>query len=209
MSADIDTSRAPSTRYRAGAGDTRCAILRASERWFRRVGFRRTAVSDIATDLGMSPANIYRFFGSKAAIGEAVAEQVLGEIVEKLRRVAEADNRAPAEKLRGVLLCWAEATATLLGSDDHIGEMVEAAMREPWGVCIEHARQIDRILHRIIEAGIATGDFAVRNIEDCTRCTRAAMLGFTHPSFCREISTAPTADQMAAFVLDALSADRR
>ncbi|MGO6907884.1 helix-turn-helix domain-containing protein, partial [Rhizobium ruizarguesonis] len=37
-------------------------ILDAAERLFRHYGYSKTTVADIARDLGMSPANIYRFF---------------------------------------------------------------------------------------------------------------------------------------------------
>jgi AcrR family transcriptional regulator len=35
------------------------------------MGYQKTAVADIARELGMSPANVYRFFPSKSAINEA------------------------------------------------------------------------------------------------------------------------------------------
>ena len=34
------------------------------------MGYHRTSVADIAAKLGMSPANIYRFFPSRDAINE-------------------------------------------------------------------------------------------------------------------------------------------
>ena len=39
-------------------------ILDAAERLFKHYGYTKTNVADIARDLGMSPANIYRFFSS-------------------------------------------------------------------------------------------------------------------------------------------------
>jgi AcrR family transcriptional regulator len=48
-------------------------ILEAAEEQFRRVGYHRTSVADIAAQLGMSPANIYRFFPSRDAIARPSA----------------------------------------------------------------------------------------------------------------------------------------
>ena len=45
--------------------DTRARIMETAEALFRRLGFAKTAVADIAAELGMSPANVYRFFPSK------------------------------------------------------------------------------------------------------------------------------------------------
>ena len=52
--------------------DTRARIIETAEALFRRLGFAKTAVADIAGELGMSPANVYRFFPSKNAIVEAI-----------------------------------------------------------------------------------------------------------------------------------------
>jgi AcrR family transcriptional regulator len=45
--------------------DTRERIMETAETLFRRLGYSKTAVADIASELGMSPANVYRFFPSK------------------------------------------------------------------------------------------------------------------------------------------------
>ena len=57
-----------SIKVRETAEETRERIARTAEELFRRMGFAKTAVADIASELGMSPANVYRFFPSKTAI---------------------------------------------------------------------------------------------------------------------------------------------
>ena len=52
--------------------DTRRLIIEAAERLFRQIGFQKTTVADIARELHMSPANVYRFFAAKSEINEAV-----------------------------------------------------------------------------------------------------------------------------------------
>ena len=59
------------------AETTRAEIVTTAERLFRSLGYQKTAVADIARELGMSPANIYRFFPSKAAINEAICARTL------------------------------------------------------------------------------------------------------------------------------------
>jgi Bacterial regulatory proteins, tetR family len=43
-------------------------IVVTARRLYRQLGPRKTTVADIARELRMSPANIYRFFGSTPAI---------------------------------------------------------------------------------------------------------------------------------------------
>src|SRR4029434_2608032 len=60
--------------------DTREKILVVAERLFRQIGYQKTTVADIAKELKMSPANVYRFFDSKKAIHEGVARRLMGEV---------------------------------------------------------------------------------------------------------------------------------
>ena len=55
-------------QLKAKPDDTRARIIETAEALFRRLGFAKTAVADIAAELGMSPANVYRFFASKNAM---------------------------------------------------------------------------------------------------------------------------------------------
>src|SRR5437763_15905708 len=74
--------------------DTRARIMEAADALFRRIGFAKTAVADIAAELGMSPANVYRFFPSKNAIVEAICQRCLSELEGKAWAVVRA--KAPA-----------------------------------------------------------------------------------------------------------------
>ena len=60
--------------------DTRERILVVAERLFRQLGYQKTTVADIAKELRMSPANVYRFFDSKKSIHEGVARTLMGEV---------------------------------------------------------------------------------------------------------------------------------
>jgi AcrR family transcriptional regulator len=60
--------------------NTQACIVAAAERLVRQMGYQKTMVADIAGILRMSPANVYRFFGSKRAIYEAVAARLMGEV---------------------------------------------------------------------------------------------------------------------------------
>ena len=71
-----------SAQVKSKPDDTRVRIMDAAEALFRRLGFGKTAVADIAADLRMSPANVYRFFPSKNAIVEAICQRCLRELEE-------------------------------------------------------------------------------------------------------------------------------
>src|SRR5215468_10011468 len=74
--------------------DTRARIIEVAEALFRQFGYAKTTVADIAAELDMSPANVYRFFPSKDAIVEAICRRCLGEVEDKAWAVARAKGSA-------------------------------------------------------------------------------------------------------------------
>src|SRR6202020_1983047 len=76
--------------------DTRERILVVAERLFRQIGYQKTTVADIAKELRMSPANVYRFFDSKKAIHEGVARVLMGGVEDATQAIAIRRGPAPA-----------------------------------------------------------------------------------------------------------------
>src|SRR6202047_1850045 len=74
--------------------DTQERILVVAERLFRQIGYQKTTVADIAKELRMSPANVYRFFDSKKAIHEGVARTLMGGVEDAAQAIAT--RREPA-----------------------------------------------------------------------------------------------------------------
>src|ERR1700761_7612151 len=95
--------------------DTRERILVVAQRLFRQIGYRKTTVADVAKELHMSPANVYRFFDSKKAIHaggartlmggvEAVAAEIAarpGPVVPRFRELIATIHRMNSERYVG------------------------------------------------------------------------------------------------------------
>ena len=79
---------------RPGPEEMRARILEVAWDLFRQLG-ARTTIADIAEKLGMSSANVYRFYPSKQAVCEAIASNQLGALTDKAPR----DRRATAAGL--------------------------------------------------------------------------------------------------------------
>ena len=58
-----------------GGAERRTRILDAAEHCFVRTGFHRATMQDVATQAGMSPGNLYRYFPSKDAIVVGLTER--------------------------------------------------------------------------------------------------------------------------------------
>src|SRR6218665_1672525 len=133
-------------------------ILDTAERLFKHYGYTKTNVADIAKDLGMSPANIYRFFSSKADIHKALAHRML----EAGRAVARANAARPVsatERLRDHFLQQHQITVETFLHENKVHEMVVVAIEEQWSVVEDHIRQLQMIVAGIVRQGIDAGEF--------------------------------------------------
>src|SRR5438046_10306785 len=107
--------------------DTRARIMETADALFRRMGFAKTAVADIASELGMSAANVYRFFPSKNAIVEAICRRLLGELDEKAWAIARSRGPASARLERLVLEILAYHKENLL-TDKRVNDIFMVAI---------------------------------------------------------------------------------
>ena len=83
-----------SVRTETDPDEAHARILEVAEECFRRIGYHKTSVADIASELGMSPANVYRFFPSRAAINESICGRVVNEVADIAFAIAR--TNAPA-----------------------------------------------------------------------------------------------------------------
>lgn len=192
-------------RHRAESPRTRCLILEVAERLFREIGYRKTTVADIAKSLRMSPANVYRFFESKSAINEAVAERLIGELEADLQAISAREAPA-AERLVDFLAATHRMSATRLTTERRMHDMVEVAMAESWGVIHEHLVRVLGMIRRLVEDGVAAGEFDVPDTEVAARCVQTAFVRFCHPALIVQCADepGPTREEMTAFILRAL-----
>src|SRR4030095_10963265 len=111
------------TQAKARPDDTRARIMDTAEALFRRLGFAKTTVADIAAELKMSPANVYRFFPSKNAVIEAICQRCLGELEARAWAVARSPGSAADRIERLVLEIIAYHKENLL-TEQRVNDMV-------------------------------------------------------------------------------------
>ena len=82
-----------------GKGErTRRRLLEIAVRRFAADGFRRTSVSDIAREAGLTPAAAYAYFAGKEGLFQAAVDADAGALIEAARSVA-AERASAREQL--------------------------------------------------------------------------------------------------------------
>jgi len=91
--------------------ETRAGIVSTAVMLFREHGYERTRVQDVAEQLRISEATFFNYFPTKHAVLEAVADDLLDEAVERLRREAAEDTRPVPERLEELVRSFATGFA--------------------------------------------------------------------------------------------------
>jgi AcrR family transcriptional regulator len=160
--------------------DTRSRIVETADALFRRLGFAKTAVADIAAELKMSPANVYRFFPSKNAIVEAICQRCLGELDAKAWAVARSPGSA-AERIERLFLEILAYHKENLLTDQRVNDLVMVAMEHSWDAIRAHKEAIRMVVEKILREGIQAGEFEPVDPAVTAGLMMRSMVHFCHP----------------------------
>lgn len=189
-----------------GRQETVERILEAGERLFRHYGYSKTTVADIARDLGMSPANIYRFFASKVEIHQAICGRMLAAVLRQVTDISRLPLPA-AERLRRCIVEQHRLTVETMLDQEKVHEMVIVAIERDWHVIERFIDQIHAAYAQVIREGIAAGEFAERDVEVAAKCFGGATVILWHPQLvaqCLSKGNRATPEELVDFALNAL-----
>ena len=160
--------------------DTRARIMETAETLFRRLGYAKTTVADIASELRMSPANVYRFFPSKTAIVQAICQRCLNELDEKVWTIAR--SKAPAsERLERLQLEIFTYHKENLLEEQKVNDIVMVAMEESWDAIMAHKEVIRTAIELILRDGIEAGEFERVDPRETSALIMKGFVAFCHP----------------------------
>jgi AcrR family transcriptional regulator len=160
--------------------DTKARIVEAAEALFRQIGFAKTTVADIAAELAMSPANVYRFFPSKDAIVEAICRRCLAEVEEQAWQIAR--SRAPAsERIERLILGILAYHKENLITEQRVNDMVLAAIEHSWETIRAHKQTMGSVVELIIRDGVEAGEFEPVDPRQSAGLIMRSVVCFTHP----------------------------
>ena len=159
---------------------TRARIMDTAEGLFRRLGYAKTAVADIAAELEMSPANVYRFFSSKNAIVEAICQRCLSELEDRAWSVARSRGSA-AERIERLVLEILSYHKENLLTEQRVNDMVLAAIELSWEAIRVHKEHMRMVFESLLREGIEAGDFEQVDPREISRLLFISLVHFCHP----------------------------
>lgn len=166
-------------RARRPAEETREEILNIAENLFRTHGFASVTIADIANELSMSPANVFKHFRTKTSLVDAIATRAIEKTLQELRALKR-DSPAP-ERLRA--LAHYLMREHLAGQIDapYVFEMILVTIREELD-CGERFREmVVEMIAEIVSAGVREGAYHVEDVRRTASATFDALACVIHP----------------------------
>ncbi|WP_230530423.1 TetR/AcrR family transcriptional regulator [Microvirga roseola] len=158
--------------------DTRLLAIAADQ--LKRFGPRHVTVVSIADAAGMTHANVYRYFASKAALIDAVAEQWLRRLEAIIAEIADAPDPAD-DKLERLLQAWARTHRELLEEDRNLFDVYCAATETSRPLIRRHRARMRQLIERVLDEGIVTTKFDPRDRERALAFISDAVYRFINP----------------------------
>ncbi len=163
--------------------DNRLLILDAAEKRYREIGYGKTTMAEIADDVGMSAANLYRYFKNKNEIGCACAKRCMGERIDRLRVVVRKLGLSSVDRLREYVqesLTYSYETA---GTDQKINDLVQKILTERKDLVHEKVETEMGLIAEILAQGNSSGEFSVKDVLTTSRNIQTAIIMFNVPTY--------------------------
>jgi AcrR family transcriptional regulator len=158
-------------------------ILDAADKRFKAVGFKKTAMAEIANDLGMSTANLYRYFPGKVDIAEGFAIRCFVEKEQGLAKVVEKAKLSGVEQLQSFALALLHFNYKQLQEYPAINDIIVALCAEKPSL-IERKRAGELELIKIIlQKGQEIDGWVFDDINLAGRAILTSWIMFTTPTF--------------------------
>lgn len=186
--------------------ETRTCILATADQLFRSFGFAKTTVAEIAGELGMSPANIYKFFPSKDAIVEASVAQDIAKLKSELQDIADGPGSA-AGRFEAMVLAMVQRYLDRLQHERQFHKMIVASVEQDWPSVRQFRKDLHAIAEQILRSGIEEGEFAPVALPATAVTLMDCLHSVTHPLLLREIPVADVkakAREQVGFLMRAL-----
>lgn len=166
---------------RRKAEETREDILATADALFRERGIAKSSIADIAHELGMSPANVFKHFHSKTTLVDAICDR---HITHMIGRFDTLDTDAPPpEKLGIVVRRLMQAHLQDIRDNPFFLEMVFLVAKTEIESGFHYRQLIEELFFTLVRDGVEAGIYHCADCRATSRHVAASFASVLHPVF--------------------------
>ena len=155
-------------------------LLEIAAGQLKAYGVKAVTVVGVAELAGMTHANVYRYFPSKAALIDAIAARWLKTLEATIAEIADAPDPAD-DKLERLIQAQARAQRDLLAADRHLFEVYCGATETNRALVRKHRARLRELIERVLDEGMATAKFDPRERDRALGFIGDAAYRFVNP----------------------------
>ena len=178
------------------AEETRRQIIDTALTLLRRYGQDKLTVVDIARSLGMSHANVYRYFSTRNEILDAVIDEWMAKVQAFADSIATRPGSA-SDRIEAVLLELHRRRREKLVDDPEVYQVVQRVFELRPEALLRHREAVRSVFRQLIQAGIEADEFRPLSLGEATEVLLDATVLFIHPLMIPTLMESP-ADQAEA-----------
>lgn len=166
---------------RRKAEETREDILRIADALFRQKGIAKSSIADIAQELGMSPANVFKHFHSKTVLVDAICDRHINHMIGRFDTL---DTPAPPpEKLGIIVRRLMQAHLEDIRENTFFLEMIFLVAKTELESGFHYRRLIEDLFFDLIRDGVEAGVYHCADCRATSRYVAASFASVLHPVF--------------------------
>lgn len=196
---------------RLPSDQTRLRILEVTLRLLRRHGKDRLTIVDIARDLGMSHANIYRFFRNKTELLDAVVKDWLSRVEAFVRESSQGPGTA-AERIEQLVVVLHQRRRKRHTEDPEVYEAFRDLFELRPDAAEGHRKALFDAFRSLLKDGVEAGEFRSMNLDHMATVLKDATASFLHPVMIPILShptTTARARRVVRCLLESIAAKSR
>lgn len=163
--------------------EIRTQILDAAEARFRTYGFGKTTMAEIATDIDMSTANLYRYYENKLAIGAAMASRCMCERETQLSEIIARTGISESERLEIFVLGMLNYMHSQLSNEPKMSELVDVMVKKRPDLVQNKIKNDHQLIKTILQQGKNCKEFDIDDVDEMASYVQAALVKFSSPFF--------------------------
>jgi AcrR family transcriptional regulator len=153
-------------------------IISAAKARFGHYGYPKTTIAELADDCAMSAGNIYRFFAGKIDIATEIARRESLSAIKRFEAFLDCPYRTARRQLEELIFAELRYTYHLLEKQPKVLELAQIVISERPNFQMERVRRERRIITRILQDGVKTGEFEVENVARAAAAIQSATLKY-------------------------------
>lgn len=152
-------------------------ILDGAKRLFSQHGLKKTTMEDIAQAAGKGKSTLYYYFPGKNEIFEAVVEDEMKNLIQKVRQAINTSTTAK-QKMKAFLRTNLSSIIDCKNLSKVVREEIFDGLRKLNQIKIKYDQTQVEMMKEIITGGVQSGEFRELPVEMIAKCSFASVAAF-------------------------------